>query len=100
MQGLKLQDHGEFGGAPDLVLNNMAGDFRRKRERKSHRYFLVLSDYDDRFFCGLGLIIIRTMGIRMRGRGISFEETADSGHQKIERRNAFRRVNAPATRYQ
>src|SRR6185312_2200519 len=49
----------------------------------------------NRRHCGIWLI-----WIRMSWRGISFEESAHSRQDEIQRRNAFRSVDASATRYE
>jgi len=93
MQRLELKDHRELGSSSDLVFNNVAGDFRRKRERKSHNLNFLCYSFNGQYR-GIQLI-----GIGSDGRGISLEKPSCSWQKKVERRDAFGRIDASAARY-
>jgi hypothetical protein len=44
MQRFELQDGGEFFHAPQLLPDDVGGDFGGQRERKSHNFAVSYSD--------------------------------------------------------
>jgi hypothetical protein len=41
MQGLELKNQGELGSSLQFVLDDVLGNFRRQRQRKSHNVMTI-----------------------------------------------------------
>ena len=90
MQRFELEHQRKFGRAPQLVLNDVRGDFRRQRKGKAHKELISLSYLPEGVRSRIGKIGLRRFGVVLQ----------KSRQKESSRGNTARGVDAATTHTQ